>query len=97
MFLLEDLDDDLKFEFHKLGIQEEDEMLAICLGLDAIAEIGYEVYKNNNSEKDNIHDKASESKVVAGGEDHSKAFGVGKDRKGRGNMDKGIKCRPIQA
>ena len=97
MFLLEDLDDDLKFEFHKLGIQEEDEMLAICSGLDAIAEIGYEVYKNNNLEKDNIHDKASESKVVAGGEDHSKAFGVGKDRKGRGNMDKGIKRRPIQA
>ena len=95
MFLLEDLDDDLKFEFHKLGIQQEDEMLAICSGLDAIAEIGYEVYKNNNL--DNGHDQASESEVVAGREDHSKAHGVGKDRKGRGNMDKGIERRPIQA
>ncbi|MCQ2185468.1 MAG: hypothetical protein MJY92_01920 [Bacteroidales bacterium] len=46
MVLTENLKEDVKDEFKKLGIENIDDMLSICNGLDAIAEIGYTIYKN---------------------------------------------------
>ena len=40
------LTDEVKNEFKALGIEEEQDMLAMCNGLDAICEIGYTIYNN---------------------------------------------------
>lgn len=49
MFLNSEIDETYKQEFAKLGITDENKMLTILNGLDAVAEIGYVWYKNNKS------------------------------------------------
>lgn len=44
--MLEVITDEVKEKLIALGITDEDDMLAICDGLDAICEIGYTIYNN---------------------------------------------------
>jgi hypothetical protein len=46
MFINEDLDEQYKEQFFQLGIYNQQDMLAILNGFDAIAEIGYVLYKD---------------------------------------------------
>lgn len=50
--MIEVITDEVKEKLIALGITDEDDMLAICDGLDAIAEIGYTIYdKMRHNEK----------------------------------------------
>ncbi|MBQ0025129.1 MAG: hypothetical protein KBT00_05345 [Bacteroidales bacterium] len=72
MILTEDLNEEVKNEFLKLGIENIDDMLSICNGLDAIAEIGYTIY-NNNRFNDLKNDKETKEVFDERGKDNCKA------------------------
>ena len=44
--MIEVITDEVKEKLIALGITDEDDMLAMCNGLDAICEIGYTIYNN---------------------------------------------------
>ena len=71
MILVEDLNEEVKDEFLKLGIETIDDMLSICNGLDAIAEIGYTIY-NNNRFNDLQNDKETKEVFNERGKDYCK-------------------------
>lgn len=49
MYLKEELNDEFLSEFQKINVTNEDEMLNILNTLDGIAEIGYQIMKNNEN------------------------------------------------